>query len=51
MVHFGLFQIVMLKNVYNIYYDLLYQVNTTVEGYGRCVDHYPMHFCTYGYSL
>jgi len=30
------------------YYDLLNQVNTTVEGYGRCVDYYPMHLCTSG---
>jgi glycoprotein 3-alpha-L-fucosyltransferase len=28
------------------YHSLRREPNTTVEGYGRCVDHYPMHFCT-----
>ncbi len=30
------------------YYDLLKEKTTTVEGYGRCVDYYPFHFCTSG---
>ncbi|UJR08741.1 hypothetical protein I4U23_012998 [Adineta vaga] len=30
------------------YRALRRQVNTYVEGYGRCVDYYPMHFCSAG---
>ncbi|CAF1412265.1 unnamed protein product [Adineta steineri] len=32
----------------DIYYKLRKEVNTSVEGYGRCVDYYPMHFCSAG---
>lgn len=32
----------------NYYYDLRKQQNTTVEGYGRCVDYYPGHLCGAG---
>jgi len=28
------------------YYELLNEENTTVEGYGRCVDYYPGHLCS-----
>ena len=30
------------------FYKLRREVNTRVEGYGRCVDSYPMHFCRAG---
>jgi glycoprotein 3-alpha-L-fucosyltransferase len=30
------------------YYELRQEENTTIEGYGRCVDFYPMHFCIPG---
>jgi glycoprotein 3-alpha-L-fucosyltransferase len=31
------------------YYRILrHEPNTSVEGYGRCVDYYPMHFCVAG---
>ncbi|CAF1396090.1 unnamed protein product [Rotaria sordida] len=30
------------------YYNLKHQKLISVEGYGRCVDYYPMHFCRAG---
>ncbi|UJR37457.1 hypothetical protein I4U23_030160 [Adineta vaga] len=34
------------KKRLELFYNLKYASNLIIEGYGRCVDYYPLHLCT-----